>query len=144
MKELAILKKEGQTEPYVKFLLHQEGILIMQWKGFVKGDLIKHAHEVVFEHIKKHNITAIVEDVVNFSGPFQDVNAWFISTWVPQALSLGLTHAAVIMSKNFFTQLSVNDLKENPTFKQLGLAYRIFDNLDQSVGWIKEKELLKS
>lgn len=144
MKDVGSLKKDGSVEPYVRFLLRDDNILVMKWKGFVKGDLIKEAHEVVLGLIDKHKIAGIIEDVVEFSGPFSEVNEWFISYWVPKALKNGLQKAAVLMNSNIFTQLSVEALKENPTFKELGLGYRIFDKMDLAISWLKDKELVNS
>lgn len=144
MKTLATKQKADAKAPFVSFLLTEDNILIMRWKGFVKGDLIKEAHESVLKFIQEHEVNGIVEDVVDFTGPFSEVNEWFINYWVPKALKIGLKKAAVVMSKNIFTQLSVQDLQENPTFKELGLGYRIFGSLDDAVTWLKEKELINS
>ncbi len=144
MKDLGSLKKDGSVEPYVRFLLRDDNILVMKWKGFVKGDLIKEAHEVVLEILEKNKITGLIEDVIEFSGPFSEVNEWFISYWVPKALENGLKKAGVLMNSNIFTQLSVEALKENPTFKELGLGYRIFDKMDNAVNWLQGKDLVNS
>jgi hypothetical protein len=141
-KELGALKRPGMSEPFVKFLLREDNILVMKWKGFVSGDSIKEAHTQVLEHLKKNQVTGLVEDVVDFTGPFHEVNTWFVQVWVPAALKNGLSKAAVIMSKSVFTQLSVNDLKENADFKKLGLGYRIFDRINPAAEWILAKELV--
>lgn len=138
MKEIAALKKEGFDIPFVKFLLRKDNVLIMEWKGFVKADLIKEAHEKALSVIKENNVTGLVEDVVNFTGPFTEVNQWFISYWVPAALKVGLKKAGVLMSSSYFTQLSVEQLKENSEFKRLGLGYRIFGEMNKATDWLLE------
>ncbi len=139
MKEVASVKKGSNAEPFVKFLLCDDQVLIMQWKGFVNAELIKEAHEKVLVLIKDNRITGIVEDVVDFTGPFTEVNQWFITQWVPAALKLGLKKAAVLMSASIFTQLSVEMLKENPEFKKLGLGYQVFGQMEKASAWLTER-----
>lgn len=143
-RELASKKKGGSSEPFITFFLQGEGTLTMEWKGFVKGELIKEGHEDALEYIQQHNITGIIEDVVDFSGPFTEVNDWFINYWVPKALQNGLKKAAVLMNKNLFTELSVEALKENPEFKKLGLGYRVFGDINNAMKWLKEEEVVSS
>lgn len=139
-REIATKKKNGSDQPYLRFIQQPNQILVMQWKGFVKADLIKEGHEDALRYIQQYQFKGIVEDVVDFSGPFTEVNEWFIQYWVPQALQRGLKKAAVLMNKNLFTQLSVEALKENPAFKQLGLGYRIFGELEEALSWLEHQD----
>lgn len=141
---LASKKKPGSSVPFLTFLLDQDNILIMKWHGFVKGEFIKEGHEDCLKYIQEHKITDLVEDVVDFSGPFAEVNDWFINYWVPKALQRGLKKAAVLMNKDVFTGLSVEALKENPEFKKLGLGYQIFGDMNDVIYWLREKEIVKS
>ncbi len=144
MKELASLTKDEGRDPFIKFLLRSDNVLIMQWKGFSKPEQIKQGHEKVLDLISEHKVEGIVEDIVNFTGPFSEVNQWFITNWVPRALKVGMKKAAVLMSTSVFTQLSVEQLKENTDFKKLGLGYRIFGEVEKAAAWIKETEKVEA
>ena len=144
MKEVASLTKDEGRDPFIKFLLRSDNVLIMQWKGFSKPEQIKQGHEKVLDLISEHKVEGIVEDIVNFTGPFSEVNQWFITNWVPRALKVGLKKAAVLMSTSVFTQLSVEQLKENTDFKKLGLGYRIFGEVEKAATWIKETEKVEA
>jgi hypothetical protein len=140
MVEILTLKKQGTGVPFIRYFLREDNILILKWIGFSNAELIIKAHEEVYAMIEKRKITALVEDVTEFNGPFASVNQWFIDTWVPKATKSGLKKAGVIMNENVFTQLSADQLRDNPEFKKLGLGYRIFDKIDTAAAWIHEKE----
>ena len=128
MKELLKLTKSGSKVPYLTFSLASKNTLLFNWNGFLDVENIIKAHEQSIELIKQHNITSLIEDVRKFSGPFSKANDWFIKTYAPTIIKMGVDKTAVILNDNVFTQLSVNDLKENPEFKKMGLLYKVFNS----------------
>ena len=137
MKELLKLTKPNTKTPYLTFYQDND-ILIFGWNGFLDVENIIKCHEQSLDLIKKHNITKIIEDVRKFSGPFSKANDWFVRTYAPSIIKLGVTKTAVILNDNVFTQLSVNDLKENPEFKQMGLLYRVFNSDYDANEWLEQ------
>lgn len=138
MKELQKLTKPGSKTPYLIFYLTDNNTLLFSWNGFLDVDNIIKVHEQSLDLIKKNKINNLIEDVRKFSGPFSKANDWFVNTYTPAILKLGVEKTAVILNDNVFTQLSVNDLKENPEFKKMGLSYRVFNSIDDANEWIRE------
>ncbi|ELR71791.1 hypothetical protein C900_02376 [Fulvivirga imtechensis AK7] len=138
MKELLKLTKAGSKSPYLVFHLIDNDTLLFNWNGFLDVDNIIKVHEQSLELIKKHKIVNLIEDVRKFSGPFSKANDWFINTYTPSIIKLGVKKTAVILNDNVFTELSVTDLKENPEFKKMGLLYRVFGSMEDATEWIRE------
>lgn len=138
MKELLKLTKPGSKSPYLVFSLIDNNTLLFNWNGFLDVDNIIKAHEQSLELIKKYKVVNLIEDVRKFSGPFSKANDWFINTYTPSIIKLGVSKTAVILNDNVFTELSVNDLKENPEFKKMGLLYRVFGSMEDATEWIRE------
>ena len=138
MKELLRLTHGSSKTPYLTFYLDEDNALIFKWKGFVTVESIIEAHKQAYDFIRKHRVNTLIEDVVDFTGPFQDANVWFITEFAPKVLKMGLNRCAVILGENIFTQLTVNKLKENPDFKQLGISYRVFDSMHSAKSWLNE------
>lgn len=139
MKELLKLTKSGSKTPYLVFYLLENNTLLFSWNGFLDVENIIKTHEESLNLIKKHKIVNLIEDVRKFSGPFSKANDWFVNTYTPAILKLGVDKTAVILNDNVFTQLSVNDLKENPEFKKMGLSYRVFNTIDDASEWIQKE-----
>lgn len=139
MKELLKLTKSGSKTPYLVFHLLENNTLLFSWNGFLDVENIIKTHEESLNLIKKHKIVNLIEDVRKFSGPFSKANDWFVNTYTPAILKLGVDKTAVILNDNVFTQLSVNDLKENPEFKKMGLSYRVFNTIDDATAWIQKE-----
>ncbi|UII34988.1 hypothetical protein LVD17_14345 [Fulvivirga ulvae] len=138
MKELLKLTKSGSKVPYLTFSLADNNTLMFNWNGFLDVENIIKAHEESLELIKKHNVSHLIEDVRKFSGPFSKANDWFIKTYAPAIIKMGVTKTAVILNENVFTQLSVNDLKENPEFKKMGLLYKVFNSEHDANEWLHQ------
>lgn len=138
MKELLKLTKGTTGAAYLTFYHETPDILTLEWKGFVTVDLIVEAHKKSLDLIKNNRVTKIIEDVQNFTGPFSEANKWFIETYAPKVKRLGINHTAVILSSNIFTQLTVNQLKENEDFKKIGISYRVFESMNLAKNWLSE------
>ena len=138
MTELLKLSKSGNKKPYLTFYLKNETTILFKWDGFLDVENIVKAHETSLDLIRKHQVSRLIEDVSDFSGPFSKANDWFVTTYTPAIIKLGVRKTAVVLNDNFFTQLSVNDLKENPEFKKMGLLYRVFNSVKDAEEWFEE------
>lgn len=144
MKELLKLTKGTTGTPYLTFYHEAPDTLVLKWKGFVSVDLIVEAHKKSFDLIKNNRVTKMIEDVQDFTGPFSEANQWFIETYAPKVKRLGINHTAVILSQNIFTQLTVNQLKENEDFKKIGISYRVFESINLAKNWLSESTNIAS
>ena len=138
MKQLLKLSKTNSSEAYLTFYLEDDDTLVFKWRGFVTVDLVILAHKKSLDLIRTNGVKKIIEDVKDFTGPFRDANDWFIESYAPSIKALGVRQTAVILSSNIFTQLTINQLKENPDFKRVGISYRVFESTEDAKKWFAE------
>ena len=62
-----------------------------------------------------------------------EIQEWIIESITPKTLEAGLTRMALIITEDFFSQLSVEQTMENPA---PNFDVRYFDSRDKALDWI--------
>src|SRR5688572_17620738 len=102
------LKKPNSKELYATITYERQNNLIyLDWNGYLSVELVKSGSEELLGMIKETICPNVLVDNRKVSGPWQSANEWYERDWNPRAAKVGLTHMAVIMSDNIFTQLSL-------------------------------------
>ena len=136
----SLFRTNNAKSAYLEFQKDEDGVLVFRWKnGFASTEEIINGHKKSLEIIKKHDITALVEDTTDFSGPFQEAFPYFIQEYAPAIKSMGIDMVGVVLNKNLFSTLSVDMLKDNPDFKKVGISYRPFGSFEDVKAWIKSE-----
>lgn len=69
-------------------------------------------------------------------GPWGKANDWYAADWNPRAIEAGLTHMAVVVSPNIFTQLSLEGFIELDP----GYLVRSFQEMNKAEEWLYQQK----
>lgn len=89
--------------------------------------------EEVLKFIKEVKCKKLLVDNTNIFGPWQSVNAWYQSNWNPRAAAEGLTHIAFVMSKDLFSQISVQGYSK---ISRAVFDVAVFDSEKEARDWL--------
>jgi hypothetical protein len=131
------------TQNKAKHVIHKidlshidSGILAHRWIGYRSDEQFKEITDGhFFDLFKKNKCTKILVDISDMTSSFHNVNDWMATYLMPKLVKAGLTHSAVILSKNVFTQLSAAQWEE----KSSGFTNRNFQNVEKALAWLKEQ-----
>jgi len=131
------LKRPSGKEVYATLTLEKEnGLIFLDWNGFLNLELVKAGSEELLIWIKQHKVTKVLVDNSKVSGPWQSANGWYETDWNPRAAKEGLAFMAVIMSENVFAQLSVQGFAK---VTQGVYTVNIFNGQPQARTWLAQQ-----
>jgi len=116
----------------------EKKMLINTWKAYI----IPEAHNLIYNYIGKYNyqnsfpVLCSITDMRGFDGSFEPTLDWFLEEYMPKAVKAGFRANANIKSKDFFAQLSTEDMdiRINGLFLQ-----QTFDSKDKAIAWLDTK-----
>lgn len=77
----------------------------------------------------------LIETKLFFFSISPDIQKWIIESITPKTLEAGLERMALVVTENFFGQLSIEQTMENPA---PNFNVRYFDSRDSALSWIRE------
>lgn len=106
------------------------------WKGdFESEENFKNGLLLVVENIKKNKSRKWLADLLEIEGSFDFARDFIAQTIIPQAIGFGLRYEALVVPKDIFAMLSV---QETLMIVDI-LEIRIFGNLKSAVDWLNSK-----
>jgi hypothetical protein len=76
------------------------------WIGFQNKQSIMNSGSIILDLFKQKNISKILNDNTQVTGPWQEAAEWTATVWFPEMIKAGLRHFAWIFSPNIFAELS--------------------------------------
>jgi hypothetical protein len=81
-------------------------IMSCHWIGFQNKESIMAAGAVILDLLKKKNVSKILNDNTDVTGPWQEAAEWTSKEWFPSMINAGLKYFAWIFSSNIFAEMS--------------------------------------
>lgn len=112
--------------------------IIQTWKGFSGSVKFREGVEKTNQLFKKNNPTKkFIVDATEAAVVAQEDTIWAAKTAIPIAIQNGLKYYALVVPKNVFSQLSLQNFRN--MLNQPSLEVQLFDDLLKAKNWIQDK-----
>lgn len=117
----------------------QTEIHLNQWIGYTPDEDAKAIYRFLLRFATEHGFSMRknVSDTSAMEGSFDGITDWLLHEHVPRAVKAGFKYAAVVLPKDFFTQVSVNNLREREAEQAYISNY--FDSQVAARAWLVEQ-----
>jgi hypothetical protein len=115
--------------------------LIQNWKGFATSANFRDAINVSLKLFDQGDFEKIISNTKDFSLVKKEDTDWVAQVVTPQMVKHGLRYMAFIVPTNVFTQITVDNFKEEAN-KVVSIRY--FDNLDAATAWFRNVDSEKN
>ena len=107
--------------------------LIQTWKGFAKSEDFRAAIEQSLEFFEKGDLDKIISNTKDFALVKKEDTDWVAQVVTPQMVQHGLRYMAFIVPTNVFTQVTVDNFKEEADSV---VSIRYFDKVETAKDWL--------
>lgn len=109
----------------------------VNWTGYLTGANIRAGAAAYTAALAKSGYNAVLNDTRDVLGPWEHSLDWVINTWAPQAAVAGLTHFAMVTTKE-----SMADASAVSFYHQLK-AFRaeMFSDIEEAKKWLRQFSL---
>ncbi len=114
----------------------------LTWNGHARSDQYRHGLTVALEFMEAHKeVRYWIADLREMTAIMQADEKWANETWFPRLFSTGLERMAIIASKDYFNQTSV---ERSFTAVQGQLTFEVawFRTAEEALEWIGGKALV--
>lgn len=108
----------------------QNKYLYCNWLGFQNKESIVKSGGIILDLLKQKEVSKVLNDNSQVTGPWQEAADWTASVWFPQMIEGGLQHFAWIFSPNIFSELSAK--KAMPSS---GIV-KSFNSYNDALSWL--------
>ena len=123
-------------KPYVTLELDEPlKCLTQRWKGFAKSEQFREGINKSLEIFQRKPINKIISDTQNASLVRKEDTDWVATTIIPKLVQCGLRYMAFIVPTNVFTQISVDNFKNEA---KGGVRIQYFDDYEKAKEWISK------
>lgn len=110
--------------------------IIQTWKGFFNSEVFRSGVERTNQlFAKKKPVATFLVDISQSSVIKKEDTDWAATTAIPIAIKNGLKNYGFVLPANVFTQVSLNNFKEQ--LNQPTLTIRLFDNMESAKEWAR-------
>ena len=109
--------------------------LIQTWKGFAKSKDFRAAIIKSLEFFKQGNLNKIISNTKDFSLVKKEDTDWVAQVITPEMVQHGLRYMAFVVPTNAFTQLTVDNFKEEA---DRIVEIRYFDSVETARNWLSK------
>ncbi len=127
-----------RTNPLNTITWHEE-TKIMEFERFVTYDLDDDMYKTealtILKLAEDYRPLGILTDNRNFNYTIvPDLQHWIATTILPRYLSIGVQKGALVVSSDFFTQVSIQQTLEEDIATKFQIRY--FDNREEAYTWL--------
>ena len=115
----------------------QLNCLIQTWKGFANSDDFRAAINESLEIFKKGNFDKIISNTKDAALVKKEDTNWVAQIVTPEMVQHGLRYMAFVVPTNVFTQLSVDNFKEEAGRT---ISIRYFNHMDAAREWVAKAD----
>jgi hypothetical protein len=108
-----------------------------QWLGFVDVDQMRVVIEYLLAHSREYQlpVARCISDFSTFEGGFSETVEWFVNEFLPKVIPMGFRGEAVIVPKDFFAELTIEDYRDSA--QQLACEHVYFRTLAEGMAWLE-------
>ena|GEM_PF-7050839 len=117
---------------------------IHSWLGFVEMAQMKAVIEYLVSQSEQNHLPAMrcISDFSLCEGGFSEAMEWFANEILPRIIPLGFRGEAIILPKDFYAELTIDDFKD--LIKEIACEHVYFDNLVEGMAWLEAHKAKKT
>jgi hypothetical protein len=125
-----------QTETFVIVYDQTNHLLILRWLASPMSEEFREGTNDLITALEHFKTGKVITDISELGAILDDDQLWLATHWRPQALKAGLSHSAVILSQDIFTQLSFQSMLERANTSSP--IRKDFSNMEDAMEWIQQ------
>jgi len=123
-------------KPYLDIHHIEDGnIVLMEWKDAPDSDQLKEGLNNGLVCLKAQKAYKWIGDVRKMGAIYEEDQTWSNTVWFPSALQAGIRYMAVLVSKDVFNLLTVEEIMNK--VESLNFESRYFDDVESAKEWLK-------
>ena len=109
----------------------------VNWMGYLTGDNIRAGAAAYTAALAQSGYCAVLNDTRAVLGPWEHSLDWVVNTWAPQAAAAGLTHFAMVTTRE-----SMADATAVSFYQQLtAFKAEMFSDIETARNWLRQYSL---
>ena len=113
-------------------------LITLTWTGFAPSPVFRSILEDALLNVRLHNLHFWLADMRQMNAILRQDEQWSANDWFPRLAACGLQRMAILMSSDYFNQMSVERIMNNAT-PELPFAVSYFDDPEQAREWLLSK-----
>jgi len=108
--------------------------IAVNWMGYLTGDNIRAGAAAYTAALAKSGYHAVLNDTRAVLGPWEHSLDWVVNIWAPQAAAAGLTHFAMVTTRE-----SMADATAVSFYQQLtAFKAEMFADMEEARRWLRQ------
>lgn len=117
---------------------------IHSWLGFVDMAQMKAVIQYLVLHTDQNHLPAMrcISDFSLCEGGFSEAMEWFATEVLPRIIPLGFRGEAIILPKDFYAELTIDDFRD--LVKEAACEHAYFDTLAEGMAWLEAHKVKRA
>lgn len=113
---------------------HANQWIDVTWMGYLTGDNIRTGAAAYTAALAESGYHAVLNDTRDVLGPWEHSLEWVVNSWAPQAAAAGLTHFAMVTTRE-----SMADATAVKFYQQLtAFQAEMFADMEEARRWLRQ------
>ena len=109
-----------------------------EWTGVLSVDSVMQGAQAVLDEMRRTGCQYLLNDNRAVVGSWNQANDWIATTWMPQALALGLRRFAHLVAPGTFVQASAEEMRKRAADR---FAMELFADADEGAAWLRAAQV---
>jgi SpoIIAA-like len=118
----------------VKVNVDQRSISL-KWKGYAPSEQFRAILEDALSNVRLHRVVNWLADLRDMNAILRQDEQWTVNDWFPRLAKAGLERMAILMSSDYFNQMSVDRILD-AAIPDMPFAISNFDDPDAAQSWL--------
>ncbi len=129
-----------RQDEYVLVSVNTERKLIsLKWKGYAPSPQFRSILEDALSNVRLHRVQGWLADLREMNAILRQDEQWTVNDWFPRLAMAGLKRMAILVSSDYFNQMSVDRIMDAAT-PEMPFAVANFDDPVAALDWLNAKE----
>lgn len=113
----------------------EDRLISLQWSGYAPSTVFREILEEARANVAGHGLVRWLADLHGMNAILRQDEQWTVSDWFPRLAKTGLKRMAILMSTDYFNQMSVDRIMQAAT-PEMPFDVAYFDNEETARAWL--------
>lgn len=125
-----------RQDQYVLVTVNTERkIITLKWRGYAPSPQFRSILEDALSNVRLHQLEAWLADLREMNAILRQDEQWCVNDWFPRLAKAGLKRMAILVSSDYFNQMSVDRIMDAAT-PEMPFAVANFDDPVAALAWL--------
>jgi hypothetical protein len=110
-------------------------LISLKWSGYAPSTVFRQILEEARENVAQHGLLRWLADLRGMNAILRQDEQWTVTDWFPRLAKTGLKRMAILMSTDYFNQMSVDRIMQAAT-PEMPFDVSYFDNEESARAWL--------